>query len=592
MRIANEVIEEILARTDIEQLISGYVTLKRAGSNLQGLCPFHSERSPSFTVFTASRSFYCFGCGAGGDAISFVRRIENLEYPDAVEFLAKRAGVTVVQSDSYGTTPRFDRRRMLEMNREAAKFFHTALFAHTPGADAALAYLTEKRALDRATVSHFGLGYAPGGYDAPLTRHLLSLGYREDELIAAFLSGKSERNGALYDSFRNRVMFPIIDVSGNVVAFGGRVMDDSTPKYKNSSDTPVFKKSRNLFALNFAKNAASERLILCEGYMDVIALHAAGFPEAVATLGTAITADQARIMSRYTKRVVIYYDMDEAGRRAADKATRLLEEVGIEVSMLTMRDAKDPDEYIRRFGRDAFARVLDGSQSKFQYHLSRIVAKYDIENPDDKLRALAELREIIAAVSSSVEREVYVGIAAKRFELSQKSLADDVEKSVRRRKREVSTKEHQSLRQSLTGYSDRVNPEYSRVPKIARLEETVLGLLLLDTRHRRGIFSDPPSLSESDFYTEFSRRVFLYVRDALSENESESSILNERFTPDEIGRITKMRLARMQLTENGDEVFRSALDALRSEVSAKRMAEEGNPLALLDGILKRKRNDT
>ncbi len=590
--IPNEVIEEILARTDIEQLISGYVALKRAGSNLQGLCPFHSERSPSFTVFTASRSFYCFGCGAGGDAISFVRRIENLDYPDAVEFLAKRAGVTVVQSDSYGTTPRFDRRRMLEMNREAAKFFHASLYAHTPGAEAALAYLTDQRALDRATVTHFGLGYAPGGYDAPLTRHLLSLGYREDELIAGFLSGKSERNGMLYDSFRNRVMFPIIDVSGNVIAFGGRVMDDSTPKYKNSSDTPVFKKSRNLFALNFAKNSSSERLILCEGYMDVIALHAAGFPQAVATLGTAITPDQARIMSRYTKKVVISYDMDEAGRRAADKATRLLEEVGLEVAMLTMRDAKDPDEYIRKFGRDAFSRVLDGSQSKFHYHLSRILAKYRLEDTDDKLRALAELREIIAAVASSVEREVYIGIAAKQFDLSPKSLRDDVEKSVRRHKREIRTKEHQALRQSLTGYADRVNPEYSRAPTVARLEETVLGLLLLDVRHRGGLFADPPILAESDFYTEFGRRVFLYIRDALGEGESESNILNERFTPDEIGRITRMRLSRMQLTDNGDEVFRSAVLGLRSEVSAKRMADEGNSLALLDGILKRKRNDT
>ena len=589
--ISRETIEEVLLRTDIHTLIGGFIPLKRAGSNLKGLCPFHNEKSPSFTVYPASNSFYCFGCGVGGDAISFIMKMENTDYPDAVKVLAKRAGIPIREDElELANAPKVSKERMYSINKDAARFFAAQLYKDNPDSRAAYDYFTKERGLSTATITAFGLGYAPNSYDV-FSKYMLSRGYTYDELVEGFLVGKSER-GTYYDAFRNRVMFPIIDVAGNVIAFGGRVMDDSKPKYKNSSDTPVFKKSRNLFALNFAKNAASERLILCEGYMDVIALHAAGFPEAVATLGTAITADQARIMSRYTKRVVISYDMDEAGRRAADKATRLLEEVGIEVSMLTMRDAKDPDEYIRRFGRDAFARVLDGSQSKFQYHLSRIVAKYDIENPDDKLRALAELREIIAAVASSVEREVYVGIAAKRFELSAKSLADDVEKSVRRRKREVSTKEHQSLRQSLTGYSDRVNPEYSRVPKIARLEETVLGLLLLDTRHRAGIFSDPPSLSESDFYTEFSRRVFLYVRDALSENESESSILNERFTPDEIGRITKMRLSRMQLTENGDEVFRSALDALRSEVSAKRMAEEGNALALLDGILKRKRNDT
>ncbi len=591
--IPNEVIDEVLARTDIEQLISGYVQLRRAGSNLVGLCPFHSERSPSFTVYPGNRgSFYCFGCGAGGDAISFVRKLENYDYPDAVEFLAKRAGITIVETDRHGTQPRCDRKRMLGMNREAAKFFHAALFKADPNAEAALRYLSENRRLDRATITHFGLGYAPGGYDAPLTNHLLRLGYTEDELIAGFLSGRSERTGKLYDSFRNRVMFPIIDVSGEVIAFGGRVMDDSQPKYKNSSDTPVFKKSRNLFALNFARTSCSERIILCEGYMDVIALHAAGYPQAIATLGTAITPDQARIMSRYTKKVVISYDMDEAGRKAADKAMRLLEEVGLEVVLLTLNDAKDPDEYIKKFGKDAFARVLDGSKGKFDYHLDRVLAKYNIVDPQEKIKALAELREIIAAVPVSVEREVYIGIAARTFEIPPKSLRDDVERSLARMKKEYRTKEHQNLRQSLTGYTDRVNAEYSRAPAIARLEETVLGLLLLDVHYRAALRSDFPPLCEEDFYTELSRRVFVYIRDCLTEQESESAALNERFTPDEVGRITKMRLARMQLTDNGDEVFTSAVTKLKADVAQRRMQEKGDTMALLGNILKQKRNDT
>ncbi len=591
--IPNEVIEEVLSRTDIEQLISGYVTLKRAGSNLAGLCPFHSERSPSFTVYTGSRSFFCFGCGAGGDAISFVRKIENLDYPDAIEFLAKRVGVTIVETDVHGTRPRYDRKRFLEMNREAARFFHASLYADTEEAREAHRYFTDKRGLSEATVKHFGLGYAPSGFDGILTRHLLRLGYTEEELTVGNLSQRSDKNGRLFDAFRGRVMFPIIDVSGNVIAFGGRVMDgDSKMKYKNTSDTPVFKKSRNLFALNFARNHCAERLILCEGYMDVIAMHAAGFPQAIATLGTAITSDQARIISRYTKRVVISYDMDGPGRAAADKAMKLLEEVGVEVTLLTLSDAKDPDEFIRKFGSDAFSRALDGSKSKFDYQLARTLAAHPIDDPNEKIKALAELREFIAGVPGSVERDVYIGITAKRFDITPKSLREDVERSVAKRKREHRTREHQNLRQSLTGYQDHVNPDFSRVPAIGRLEETVLGLLLLDVKFRSKLAEDPPPVGEEDFYTPFSRRVFVYIRDCLGESESESNELNARFEPDEIGRITKMRLDRMRLSDNGDAVFADSVAGLRREVGARRAAESGDAMAALAGILQQKRNDT
>ena len=297
--ISRETIEEILIRTDIQTLVSGYVSLKRAGSNLKGLCPFHSEKSPSFTVYPGSSSFFCFGCGAGGDQISFIMRMEHLDYPDAVQFLAKRAGITIVDSDvsSYSSQPRFDKKRMYQMNTDAAKFFNANLFSDNPDAKAALSYFTDNRKLSVATIKHFGLGYAPNSFDT-FSKYMLKKGYTYEELVAGYLCGKSER-GHYYDSFRNRVMFPIIDVSGNVIAFGGRVMDDSKPKYLNSSDTPVFKKLRNLFALNFARHTCQETLILCEGYMDVIALHAVGITNAVATLGTAITSEQARIMSRY-----------------------------------------------------------------------------------------------------------------------------------------------------------------------------------------------------------------------------------------------------------------------------------------------------
>ena len=589
--IPKEVIEEVVARTDIVQLISGYVTLKRAGSNMVGLCPFHSERSPSFTVFSGTNSFYCFGCGAAGDAISFVRKAENLEYPDAVEFLARRVGITVVQTDVYETRSHFDRQRMLDMNREAARFFNAALYADTPEAATARAYLFEKRALSRGTVTHFGLGYAPPGYDSPLTLHLLKLGYTEDELIAGFLSAKSQKNGRLYDVFRGRVMFPIIDVSGNVIAFGGRVLDDSKPKYLNSSETPVFKKHRNLFALNFARGECAERMILCEGYMDVIALHAAGFPQAVATLGTAITADQARIMSRYTKKVVISYDMDDAGRKAADKAMKLLEEVGVDVTLLKLSGAKDPDEFIRVSGADAFRRVLDGSQSKFDYNLDRILAQHDLSDPQEKIKALSELRSVVAAFPSSAEREVYIGVLAEKFGIPARSIRDDVDRTIARNRKEYAKKEKEVLHQSLSGYQDRVNPEFGRDPGISRKEEAVLGLLLLDPRYRTLLHRDPPVLSEDDFYTAFNRRVFVAVRDRIGDEDWEISALNEDFSPDEIGRIYGMRNRRMQLTDNGDKLFSDCVAALREAVSEKKLVAD-DPMAALNAILQNKRNDT
>ena len=589
--IPKEVIEEVVSRTDIVQLISGYVTLRRAGSNMVGLCPFHSERTPSFTVFPGSNSFFCFGCSAGGDAITFVRRAENLDYPDAVEFLAKRVGVTVIDTDVHETRSRFDRKRLLEMNREAAHFFHSSLFADTPDAAEAREYLMEKRALSGATVKHFGLGYAPPDYYA-LTPHLLSLGYTEDELLAAALSRKSEKNGKLYDYFRGRVMFPIIDVQGNVIAFGGRVLDDSKPKYLNTSDTPVFKKHRNLFALNFARGECSERLILCEGYMDVIALHAAGFPQAVATLGTAITPDQARIMSRYSKKVVISYDMDQAGRLAADKATKLLEEVGVEVTLLKLPGGKDPDEFIRNSGPDAFQKVLEGSQSKFDYTLDRTLSKYDLSDPQQKIQALAELRASIAGFASSSEREVYIGVVADKFSIPAKSLREDVDRLIARQRREFKKKEGDALRQSITGFQDRINPEFSRTPGVARTEETVLGLLLLDPNYRALIHRDEPILTENDFLTEFSRRVFCAVRDRIGDGEWEISALNEDFSPEEIGRIFGMRNRRMQLSDNGDKLFSDCVAALKEAVAKERLSQSDDPMAALQQVLQNKRKDT
>ncbi|MBO5374546.1 MAG: DNA primase, partial [Clostridia bacterium] len=322
-----QIIEEIKFRNDIESVVSSYVTLKRAGSNFSGSCPFHSEKTPSFVVFPSTQSFYCFGCGAGGDAISFVMRAENIDYISAIKTLAQRGGITLPDTIDGATGEKgVGRQRILDMNKEAAKFFNKCLMDEKLGAKAR-EYLITKRGLSPSILKRFGLGFAPDSFGM-LHDYLKGLGYTDEEMYVGFLCGKG-KTGKAYDYFRNRVMFPIIDTAGNIVAFGGRIMDNTEPKYLNTSDTPAFKKSRNLFALNFAKSKCEDMLILCEGYMDVISLHAAGFENAVATLGTAITSEQARIFSKYTKKVIISYDSDAAGQRAADKAFILLQEVGI-----------------------------------------------------------------------------------------------------------------------------------------------------------------------------------------------------------------------------------------------------------------------
>ena len=585
--ISKETVEQVLMRNDIETLIGGYVSLKRAGSNLKGLCPFHSEKSPSFTVYPADNSFYCFGCGVGGNAITFIRKRENLDYPDAIEFLANRAGITIVRDEGkgYQSVPKFDRAKMFRMNADAAKYFHACLLADNPDSKAALSYFVNDRRLSMATIKHFGLGYAPNSFDA-FSKYMLSRGYTYDELVAGFLCGKSEK-GTYYDAFRNRVMFPIIDVTGNVIAFGGRVMDDSKPKYKNSSDTPVFKKSRNLFALNFARLACEESLILCEGYMDVIALHSAGFTNAVATLGTAITSEQARMMSRYTKKIIISYDADEAGRKAADRAITMLAEVGLDVTILRIPGAKDPDEYIKTYGADKFRAVLNGSKNRFEYHMESILAKYDITLPQDKVKALHESEKLISETYSSAERDIYIRIVATKFEVSPQSIKTDVDslvgKSARQRKKEESEK----VKQDAVGYSDRVNPDFIKAPAAAKNEESLLGLLQLFPEHRRAVF-EGKLISEEDFFTDLGKRVFNWIGEAYRIG-GELPDPNESFSPDEVGRIIKMKISRMQLTDNGERVLYDCIDALKKSVS-KKTSSQTNTYEGLNAILAKKRN--
>ncbi len=586
--IAKEVIDDVLARNDIESVIGSYVSLKRAGSNLKGLCPFHSEKTPSFVVYPADNSFFCFGCSVGGNAITFIRQIEHLDYPDAVEFLAKRVGITVARDNDikYQRGQTVDKARLLQMNVDAAKFFHRSLFTDTPKAKEALAYFTEKRGLSIATIKHFGLGYAPDSFDA-LFNYMTQKGYKKDELVVAYLAGKSEK-GHYYDSFRNRVMFPIIDVAGNVIAFGGRVMDDSVPKYKNTMDTPVFKKSRNLFALNFAKNTGAEQLILCEGYMDVIALHAAGFTNAVATLGTAITEEQARIMKRYTQKVIISYDADGPGQKAAQKAIKLLGDVGLEVNVLKIPGAKDPDEYIKTYGKEKFHEVLSASKSKFEYNMDNILSKYDINLPQDRIDALAKLEKLISEVYFKAERDIYIQTVSKILNVDPKSIKADVERMAKKQYTSFKKNESQRMRQESIGYGDKINPDFAKAPSVAKNEESVLGLLLLYPEHRKKVF-EKKLLNEDDFYTELNKRVFVFIRESYEKDPVSLNDINEAFSPEEVGRITKMKLTRMQLAENGPSVFQECIDSLKFSVKKKTM-QSVNSIDELNNLLSSMRN--
>lgn len=581
--IDNQIIEEIKSRNDIVDVISSYTALKRAGSNMQGLCPFHSEKTPSFTVFTANQNYYCFGCGAGGDVITFVRQIENLEYVPALEFLAKRAGITLPES-TRRTEGGFDRTRMQNMNRDAARFFRECLFDPNIGA-AAMEYL-QKRGLDAATIKRFGLGFSPASFPT-LRRHMKNLGYTEEELIAGFLCGRNQSTGNLYDYFRNRVMFPIIDVSGNVIAFGGRVMDDSQPKYLNSSDTPVFKKSKNLFALNFARTACADELILCEGYMDVIAMHAAGFTNAVATLGTALTPEQARIMSRYTKKVLISYDSDAAGQKAANRAIGILGEVGLDVRVLKISGAKDPDEFIKKYGADKFSEQLAGSRGKFEYNMDNVLARYNIAIPDEKIKACAELCTLIAEIYSSAEREIYIGAVAKKLEIPSESIRSDVERIFKKKKRDYKKQESQKIVRQSAGFGDRINPDYAKNVAAAKAEEAVLGMLLLYPEHRQAVQNEKIKLAETDFFTEFGKRVFCAIAKLDAEGTFDASQLGEYFSPEEQGRIMRMQLARGELSDNSSIVFAESVSALRRETVS---ANDEDPLGDLMTIIQNKRN--
>ncbi len=565
--IDQTVLEEIRLRCPIEDVVSTYVTLKRSGSGYVGLCPFHSEKTPSFTVSPDKGFFHCFGCGVGGDVITFVRRVENLDYPSAVELLAKRVGITVKRSESERIDS--DRReRTLAMNKAAARYFNNILL-NTPEGKQGLDYLLS-RGLTMPLIRHFGLGFAPNDFGA-FPQYMHKLGYSDAELSAAYLARISDKTGHAYSLFRNRVIFPIISPSGDVIAFGGRVMDDSKPKYLNSSDTPAFKKSKNLFALNFAKASCSAQMILCEGYMDVIALHGAGFTNAVATLGTAITPEQARMFERYTKSVVICYDADEAGQNAASKAFRLLGEVGVECRILKVKNAKDPDEYIRKYGAAAFRKLMEGSRSEFDFRFDAIKEKYDLSLADDKIKALDETVALISSVPSAARRDLHIYATSEIFGVSPDSMRRDVERLRTKRMRTEKRDETQRLMFESAGYNDRVNPDSVKNIRASRAEDAVIGILMIHPEYIGEMKNRNIEFSPDKFVTSFGKKVVALMLDHSSGSEFDAMSLGEGLTVDEMGRLSKLKLDRQDLSNNTFDIMLSCMATLADAAGKKEL---------------------
>ncbi len=501
MAIPEQFLDELVARSDLVDVVSGYVDLQRKGGRYWGCCPFHNEKTPSFSVSPERQQYYCFGCHKGGGVINFMMEVENLPFLEAVQALADKAGMTMPEQEHRGSGQGRDhRKRLLELNKEAARYFHSQLSA--PAGRPMLQYL-QKRGLSHRTVTSFGLGAAPEGWDN-LIRAMGEKGYDKGELLECGLAVKSEK-GRIYDRFRNRVMFPIIDVRGSVIGFGGRVLDDTTPKYLNSPDTVIYNKSKNLFALNLAKKTKRGKLILTEGYMDTIALHQAGFDNAVASLGTALTEDHAQLLSHYTKEVVISYDGDSAGVKAAQRAIGILEKTGLEVKVLQVTGAKDPDEFVKKYGPEAFERLVNQSGNHIEYQLGQLRLKYDLENDGDRVRYLREAAQLVAALPGPVEREVYGTRAAEAVKISASAMAQEVERARQQQGRRARKQEQRAALNPAANTQPRDRSLRYRNLRSARAEEGVLRLMA----HDSALFEEAEGqLEQEDFSSEFLGKVY------------------------------------------------------------------------------------
>ncbi len=539
MSIPEDFVQELKSRTDIADVISDYVTLKRSGRTLMGVCPFHNDRSPSFSVSRENGFFYCFGCGAGGDVITFLRKIENLDYMEALRKLASRAGMTIPENKGYDQGLMSIKSRIYEANKEAGRFYFKQLYS--PDGKNALEYL-KKRQISETMIRKFGLGYSPNNRFA-LVNHLKSKGFSDNELITANLANQS-RNGYPFDRFSDRVMFPIFDLSGRVIAFGGRIMSDIKPKYLNTSDTPVFNKSRNLFGLNTAKNHANGTLILVEGYMDVISLHQAGFENAVATLGTALTNEQAMMIKRYCEDVVICYDSDEAGQKATQRAIGILRSTGLNIRILTVPDGKDPDEFMKSHGDKGvslFRRLLEKSGNDIEYRLNKMREGLDLENNDQRVQYLTNAAELISELDNPVTQDVYLTKLSNELDVQKSALKSIADKAAGKRMKKKRIEMQRQVEIDFSAVKDTLNKEKHLNLRAANAEEALIALMILNPDTAKKIAEEFPT---DKFVTTFNRNIYTILCERIKNDKGITmSDISGDFSLDEIGRIAKMLIS-------------------------------------------------
>ncbi len=566
MAFPDRFLDELTDRSDIAELVSRYVLLTPRGGRLFGLCPFHGEKTASFSVLPERQMFYCFGCGAGGGPIQFVMRMENLDFSEAVRLLADRAGMAVPEDEGDRAAARM-RERVYALNQKAARFFHDAL--SDPGGAPARDYLV-RRGLSPGTITRFGLGWAPDSWDA-LMNAMVAEGFTKDELLSAGLVVKN-KTGGLYDRFRRRLIFPIIDLRRQVVGFGGRVLDDSLPKYLNSPDTPVFSKSRQLFALNLAKNNKDGPMILCEGYMDVISLHQAGFSGAVASLGTAFTEQQALLVKRYAKEVVLSYDGDRAGQAAAARAISILSPLELPVRVLRMKDAKDPDEYIRRFGRDAFSVLLSGSESQMEFRLLNLKAKFDLETDEGRLDFCREGILLLCGLPSAAARNIYAAKLSEMSGISQDAILADLRHELSRQdKKDKRRFEKKALTPDATVQPAARGLRYDDL-RSALAEEDILQILFSSPEL---IAATEKTLSPADFSAPLLGQVYAFVLERNANNLTPTlSALEETLSPDELSHITRI-LQKPRSPASGRQALSDCVAVILSQRVSRFPAEDG-----------------
>ena len=587
MAFPRQFLDELVSRCDIVDVVSSYVALQHKGSNYFGLCPFHNEKTGSFSVSPDKQIYYCFGCKRGGGVISFIMEIEGLSFPDAVRFLAKRVGMTVPEEEADREASRH-RQRLLAVNKDAARWFYQNL--SRPEGAAVAAYL-ERRKISRKTAMNFGLGASLDSWDSLLTA-MLQKGYTKRELLDAGLVVQNQK-GRLYDKFRNRLIFPVIDVRGDVVAFGGRVLDKSEPKYLNTQETAVYSKRRNLYGINLAKRTKRPNFILCEGNIDVITLHQAGFDNAVASMGTALTTEQIRLLSRYTKELVLCYDNDGAGQAATEKAISLLENSEFNVRVLSLprrlQDGEyvkqDVDDFIKFQGPAAFQAILDGSENQMDYRMDAVAAKYDLSDGEAKISYSAEIAALIASLPNAVEREVYAGRAAERAGVSRDAMLLEV-KRARSKQR---GKECQALKKEALNVSGLRQPESRAIRyddvRSAMAEEGVIRLLFLD-----GSLADRcGDLAPEDFSSPLLGKIYGEQLQAAREGRTPApALLQEALTTEEMGHLTAL-LQKPESLAAADKSLPDYIEIIRRSAAKRTGGPQEDPLLAAKDKFKEKK---